>query len=135
VTKKKETMMCICPLGDLMDLISKKWALLVINTIGNHEILRYNEIMKNLNGINPKSLSDRLKELESAGLIKKEVFAEVPPRSEYSLTKDGKDLRKAIIPLMEWVNTHDFKSGSPQTPCEVAKKKENMDKKSTSYTH
>jgi DNA-binding HxlR family transcriptional regulator len=124
VTKKKETMMCICPLGDLMDLISKKWALLVINTIGNYETLRYNEIMKNLNGINPRSLSDRLKELENAGLIKKEIFAEIPPRSEYTLTKDGKDLRKAIIPLMNWVNTHQFKSEGSQNPCDVALEKE-----------
>jgi DNA-binding HxlR family transcriptional regulator len=116
--------MCICPLGDLMDLISKKWALLIINTIGNHKILRYNEIMKNLNGINPRSLSDRLKDLESANLIKKEVFAEIPPRSEYTLTRDGKDLRKAIVPLMNWVNTHDLKSEGGRTPCDVAFEKE-----------
>jgi DNA-binding HxlR family transcriptional regulator len=126
VTAKEESKMCICPLGDLMDLISKKWALLVINTIGNYGTLRYNEIMKNLNGINPRSLSDRLKELENAGLINKEVFAEVPPRSEYSLTKDGRDLRKAVIPLMEWVNSHNFKSDSPQTPCDVALEKEKI---------
>jgi DNA-binding HxlR family transcriptional regulator len=124
VTKKKETMICICPLGDLIDLISKKWALLVINTIGNYEKLRYNEIMKHLKGINPRSLSDRLKELESADLINKKVFAEIPPRSEYTLTKDGKDLRKAIIPLMIWVNTHHFKFEGAQTPCDVALEKE-----------
>jgi DNA-binding HxlR family transcriptional regulator len=116
--------MCICPLGDLMNLISKKWALLIINTIGNYEKLRYNEIMKNLNGLNPKSLSDRLKELERAGLIKKEVFAEIPPRSEYSLTKDGKELRKAIIPLMNWVNTRHLKLERTTTPCDVAYEKE-----------
>jgi DNA-binding HxlR family transcriptional regulator len=124
VTDQKESNICICPLGSLIDLISKKWALLVINTIGNYEKLRYNEIMKNLNGINPKSLSDRLKELEGAGLITKEVFAEVPPRSEYSLTEDGKDLRKAIIPLMNWVNTHNFKYKNGHTPCDVAFEKE-----------
>jgi DNA-binding HxlR family transcriptional regulator len=124
VADNKDNMMCICPLGDIIDLISKKWALLVINTIGNHEKLRYNEIMKHLNGINPRSLSDRLKELERAGLVKKEVFAEIPPRSEYSLTKDGKDLRKAIIPLMKWVNTHDTRSNNVSTPCDVAMEKE-----------
>jgi DNA-binding HxlR family transcriptional regulator len=124
VALNEESKMCICPLGDLIDLISKKWALLVVNSIGNHGTLRYNEIMKNLNGINPRSLSDRLKELESAGLVKKEIFAEVPPRSEYTLTKDGRDLRKAIVPLMEWVNTHHFKLESNQTPCDVAYKKE-----------
>ncbi len=124
MTKSEESKICICPLGDLMDLISKKWALLIINTIGNHELLRYNEIMKNLNGINPRSLSDRLKDLERAGLLKKEVFAEIPPRSEYTLTKDGKDLRKAIVPLLNWVNTHDLKSEGGKTPCDVACEKE-----------
>ncbi len=124
MTDKEETMICICPLGSIINLISKKWALLVINTIGNYEKLRYNEIMKHLNGINPRSLSDRLKELERAGLINKELFAEIPPRSEYSLTKDGKDLRKAIIPLMNWVNTHHLKSEGATTPCDVAYEKE-----------
>ena len=107
-----------------MSLISKKWALLVINTIGNYDILRYNEIMKHLNGINPKTLSDRLKELEGAGLISKEVFAEIPPRSEYTLTEDGRDLRKAILPLMDWVNNRNVKREEPETPCDVAYEKE-----------
>jgi DNA-binding HxlR family transcriptional regulator len=126
VTNQEETRVCICPLGSIIDLISKKWALLVINTIGNYEKLRYNEIMKHLDGINPKSLSDRLKELEGAGLIKKELFAEIPPRSEYSLTKDGKELRKAIIPLMNWVNTRHHKLEGGATPCYVAYEKERI---------
>ncbi len=124
MTDQEVSNICICPLGSLIDLISRKWALLVINTIGNYETLRYNEIMKRLNGINPKSLSERLKELQSAGLINKEVFAEIPPRSEYSLTEDGKDLRKAIIPLMNWVNTHNLKLEGGTTPCDVAYEKE-----------
>ncbi len=124
MTNQKVTNICICPLGSLIDLISKKWALLVINTIGNHDKLRYNQIMKHLNGINPRSLSDRLKELESAGLINKEIFAEVPPRSEYTLTIDGRELRKAIIPLMNWVNTRNLKFEGAVTPCDVAYEKE-----------
>jgi DNA-binding HxlR family transcriptional regulator len=108
-----------------MGLISKKWALLVINTIGNYDILRYNEIMKHLSGINPKTLSDRLKELEGAGLITKEVFAEIPPRSEYTLTNDGRELRKAILPLMTWVNNRNLKREEPKPPCDVACEREN----------
>ncbi len=75
-----------------MDIISKKWALLVINTIGNSQTIRYSEIRDVLGEINSQVLSDRLKELEEAGLIKREAFAEIPPRVEYSLTKDGKAL-------------------------------------------
>jgi len=60
--------------------------------IGNYETIRFNKIMKNLNSISPKTLTDRLKELEKAGLIKREIFAEIPPRVEYSLTLDGIEL-------------------------------------------
>jgi DNA-binding HxlR family transcriptional regulator len=58
--------------------------------------------MENLGNISPKTLSDRLKELEKAGLIKREVFAEIPPRVEYSLTQEGIEFRNLMIPLMEW---------------------------------
>jgi DNA-binding HxlR family transcriptional regulator len=58
--------------------------------------------MKELTGISPKTLSDRLKELTEAGLINKKVFAEIPPRVEYTLTQDGIEVRDAMLPLMEW---------------------------------
>ena len=80
--------------------------------------------MRHLNGINPKTLSDRLKVLEKAGLINKEVFAEIPPRSEYTLTEDGRELRKAILPLMAWVNNRNVKNKESVTPCDVAYDKE-----------
>jgi len=95
---------CLCPLEGIIDVISKKWALLTIAEIGNNHKLRFNEIMKNLDGISPKTLADILKQLETSGLIKREAFAEIPPRVEYSLTKDGVELRNAIKPLMEWAS-------------------------------
>jgi DNA-binding HxlR family transcriptional regulator len=58
--------------------------------------------METLNGISPKTLSDTLKGLQTEGLIIRESFAEIPPRVEYSLTKDGAELRKSIIPLLKW---------------------------------
>jgi DNA-binding HxlR family transcriptional regulator len=88
-----------------MALISKRWALLILAAIGNHGKLRYGELMKKLGGISPKSLSDRLRELEREGIIERHAFAEIPPRVEYSLTKDGEELRKAMMPLMEWVHS------------------------------
>ncbi len=96
---------CLCPITGVIEILSKKWALLIIGMIGNHKRLRYNEIMKKLDGIGPKTLSDRLKELEKEGLIKREYFSEIPPRVEYTLTDDGIALRNAIIPLMKWVAT------------------------------
>ena len=83
-------------------MISKKWALLIINTIGNYRRLRFKGLMEELRGISPKTLSDTLKNLQAEGLIRREVFSEIPPRVEYSLTADGLEFRKAIIPLLTW---------------------------------
>ena len=75
---------------------------MIIGTISNFNKLRFNELSNNIKGISPKTLSDRLKELNEAGLIKREVFPEIPPKVEYSLTQDGTEVRDAMIPLMEW---------------------------------
>lgn len=96
---------CFCPLEGIIDIISKKWTLQIVAAIGNHKKLRYNEILAKLEGISPKSLADRLKELELEGLVKREVFAEIPPRVEYSLTKVGEELRRSMMPLMEWASS------------------------------
>ncbi|NIO36341.1 transcriptional regulator [Candidatus Bathyarchaeota archaeon] len=99
--------LCFCPLKGVIDVISKKWALLIINALGNRGKLRFNGLMKELNGISPKTLSDTLKELQAEGLVIRESFAEIPPRVEYSLTQDGIELRKAIIPVLKWAATRE----------------------------
>lgn len=100
--KYQEDVICLCPVRDIINVISKKWAIFIINTIGFHKKLRFNKIMDNLMNINPKTLADRLKELENEGIIKREIFAEIPPRVEYSLTQDGIELREALKNLVEW---------------------------------
>jgi len=94
---------CFCPLEGFMSAISKKWAVLIINAIGIYERLRFNRLMEELHSISSKTLSDRLKELQAEGLIEREFFAEIPPRVEYSLTKDGVELMESITPLLNWV--------------------------------
>ncbi len=97
--------MCFCPIKGVIDVISKKWALLIVNSLGNYGKLRFKGLMEELRGISPKSLSDTLKNLQSEGLIRRESFSEIPPRVEYSLTDDGIEFRKAIIPLIKWAAT------------------------------
>jgi DNA-binding HxlR family transcriptional regulator len=58
--------------------------------------------MKELQDIGPKSLADILKDLVKHGLVKREPFNEIPPRVDYTLTKDGEELREAIIPILQW---------------------------------
>ena len=103
--QNKNDVVCFCPLEGIIDVISKKWALLIINAIGNYGSLRFNKLMEELRGISPKTLADTLKQLQDEGLLKRESFAEIPPRVEYSLTKDGEGLREAVIPILRWAAT------------------------------
>jgi DNA-binding HxlR family transcriptional regulator len=103
---------CYCPLEGVIDVISKKWALLIINAIGNHDSLRFTELMQELHGISPKTLADTLKRLQQEQLLKREAFAEIPPRVEYSLTEDGQGLREAVVPILRWAAT---RHGSQRT--------------------
>jgi len=105
----REGKICLCPVKGIIDVLSKKWTLLVIVAIGNHKSIRFNKIMDQFEGLNPKTLSERLKELEKANLIVRKAFPEVPLRVEYSLSNDGKELIEAIIPLMDWATKKDAK--------------------------
>ncbi len=97
---------CPCPCEGIIEIIGKKWTLCIITTIKNETKIRFNEIQKALEGISPKTLSETLRQLEAAGIATREIFAEVPPRVEYSLTQAGEKLSDAIAPLMIWSAEH-----------------------------
>ena len=105
--QKETSHVCFCPLEGIIDVIGKKWSLLIINAIGNYGKLRFNGLLEQLGSVSPKTLADTLKDLQKEGLITRESFAEIPPRVEYSLTRDGVELRKSIIPLLEWAATRE----------------------------
>ncbi|MFW6110948.1 MAG: winged helix-turn-helix transcriptional regulator, partial [Thermoproteota archaeon] len=77
-TEEKSSHICFCPLQGVIDVISKKWALLIVNALGNRGTLRFKGLKEELNGISPKTLSDTLKDLQSEGLIDRQSFAEIP---------------------------------------------------------
>jgi DNA-binding HxlR family transcriptional regulator len=112
--------LCFCPIEGVIDIISKKWALLIINALCNRGKLRFNDLMKELGGISPKTLSDTLKELLVEKLITRQSFAEIPPRVEYSLTKDGIELGKAIMPLIKWAALRENNTKICASPCQGA---------------
>ncbi len=104
-----ENGICFCPVEGIINVLSKKWALVIIGTISNHGKIRFNKILKGIKGISPKTLADRLKELEEAGIVNRDAFPEIPPRVEYSLTQDGIEARNAILPLMDWAHKKSLK--------------------------
>ena len=110
--------LCFCPIKGIIDIIGKKWALLIINALRNQRTLRFNDLMKQLNGISPKTLSDTLKELQAENLINRKAFAEIPPRVEYSLSQDGMELGEAIIPLIKWAATREHNEKKCNSTCQ-----------------
>ena len=105
--EKNSNHICLCPLEGIINLIAKKWAILIISIIGHHEKIRFSDIALRLDGISPKTLTDVLKDLQEENLIHRESFSEIPPRVEYSLTKDGKELCEAVLPLIRWAEKRD----------------------------
>lgn len=101
----KESIALFCPLQGVIDIISKKWALLIVNEIGNHRRIRFSELKNELRGITSKSLTNTLNDLQDNGLVVREAFNETPPRVEYRLSKDGIELYRVIIPLLQWASS------------------------------
>lgn len=93
---------CIYPLDDVMAVLGRKWSLFIIAVLGNDNRTRFNDLLRQLKGISPRTLTDRLKELEALRLIQRHVFPEVPLRVEYTLTEEGRGMRRALIPFLKW---------------------------------
>ena len=89
-----------CPVATTVQLIGNKWKLLIIrNLLAAPQ--RFTEMLKTI-PISQKVLTDNLRALEEDGIIKREVFAEVPPRVVYSLSELGNSLRPIINAMQDW---------------------------------
>jgi len=91
-----------CITRDVMAKLMDKWSLFVIYNLGYYQTLRFSELKKNIRGISSRMLSVNLKKLEANGIIKRKVFAEVPPRVEYSLTEFGVEMAEKTVELNDW---------------------------------
>lgn len=99
---KKYSCTDTCPIRNIVARFSGKWAMLVLCILSENETTRFNAIAKALPDISPKVLTETLKNLEKSHLVKRELFAEIPPRVEYSLTDMGRSLMPHIESLLKW---------------------------------
>lgn len=90
-----------CPTRQVLDLIADKWSTLIINLLKEGP-LRFAALQRRIGGISQKMLTQTLRELERDGLVKRTVFAQVPPRVEYELTPLGQMLGELITPIIRW---------------------------------
>lgn len=93
---------CICSTTGLVQIIGRKYALRLLFLIAEREKIRFGDLRSEMDDMSSSTLSIRLVELEGAGLIHREMFAEIPPRVEYTLTKGGKELRKKLFALSKF---------------------------------
>ena len=101
---KKETnsVIEICPIRNVVARFGDKWSLLVLLVIDSNGIVRFNELGRMIPDISTRVLSTTLKTLEADGLITRKVYAQVPPKVEYSLTDTGRSLVPLIMDLTRW---------------------------------
>ena len=91
-----------CPINQAIGAIADKWKILLI-IILQTKTLRFNELLRALDGIAPKVMTRQLRSLEADGLVKRTAYAEIPPRVEYSLTAAGRSLLPILNDLQRWV--------------------------------
>ena len=108
-----------CPIETTFRIIGKRWTVLIIREIlrGNRQ---FNRFMENIKGISPKVLTERLRELERLGIIRRRIVSEYPLRVEYSLTSVGKGFESVLQSAASFSMMHMpravFKDGKPRTP-------------------
>lgn len=102
-----EDVRCYCRLDGVIDLLSRKHAIQVICAVGSLGPVRYGEIDDAFGDVSSSTLSTRLEELTDAGLLVRTRYDEIPPRVEYRLTEDGRELCELLLPLLEWVESRE----------------------------
>jgi len=90
-----------CPIEAALDLIGGKWKGVILSRLMGHT-RRFNELKRTIPRITQRMLTTQLRELESDKLVARKIYAEVPPRVEYSLTSKGETLKAVLTTLLQW---------------------------------
>lgn len=91
-----------CPIRDVLSRLGDKWSMLVLITLHTNRTMRFSDIHKTIADVSQRMLTVTLRTLESDGLVKRKVYAEVPPRVEYYLTERGLSLIPHLEGLVNW---------------------------------
>ena len=100
-----------CPVETTLMLISDKWKALILRDLLNGT-MRFSELSRSVGKISQKVLTSNLRQMERDGLVHREVYPEVPPRVEYSLTKTGESLRPVIDAMRDWGLAYQHAAGA-----------------------
>lgn len=104
VRMKKEVE--VCQVNKALDIIVGKWKPIILLHLFENGIMRFNELKRSMPGITQKMLTQQLRELEEEDLIHREVYPQVPPKVEYSITEHGKSIEPILEAMHEWGASH-----------------------------
>ena len=102
---KKKTIARCAPMSRLQSVIGGKWKILILWYVAFYRVQRFGELMRRLDGITQSTLTKQLRELEQDGFLHREVYKEIPPKVEYSLTAFGESFIPVLQTMMEWSET------------------------------
>ena len=91
-----------CPVETTLSLIGNKWQVLILRDLSLHGTMRFKELQRSIGKVSQKVLTANLRAMEESGIVHREVFAEVPPRVEYSLTELGATLKPVLDAMWAW---------------------------------
>jgi len=101
-----------CTVELTLQVIGGKWKPIIMHRLGHEGTLRFSEIKRSIPNITQKMLTQQLRELETDGVVHREVFPQVPPRVEYSLTEIGRSVMPVIDALCGWGREYEAWAGS-----------------------
>lgn len=91
-----------CPVETTLSVIRSKWQVLILRDLLMNGTMRFKELQRSIGRVSQKVLTDNLRAMEDYGIVRREVFAEVPPRVEYSLTETGRTLQPVLDAMWSW---------------------------------
>jgi DNA-binding HxlR family transcriptional regulator len=93
-----------CEIANIWEVLGRRWTLLILKNFCTKEVIRFNELKRSLSGISSTVLSDRLLDLEREGLLSKKIYPEIPPKVEYRITPQARELESIINELRKWAD-------------------------------
>nr|WP_325183738.1 helix-turn-helix domain-containing protein [uncultured Oscillibacter sp.] len=94
------------PMASVQAVLGGKWKILILWYVALYRVQRFGQLMRRLDGITQSSLTKQLRELERDGFLHREVYGEVPPRVEYSLTELGRSFAPVLDLMLQWSAEH-----------------------------
>ncbi len=112
---REETLARCVPMSSLQGVLGGKWKLLILWYVAFYRVQRFGELSRRLEGITQSTLTKQLRELEGDGFLHREVYPQVPPRVEYTLTPMGESFIPILNQMVEWSQEHLCPPGCSRT--------------------